>query len=70
MPLQIKFLVPLQIKFSGGCSDWRFHPSHLIAKLPVYQCAKFGALNPRINEMKSDNFNLYQGILLCIKYDS
>jgi hypothetical protein len=33
--------------------DWLFYSSHSIANLPVipvYQCEKFGALKPRINE--------------------
>jgi hypothetical protein len=28
--------------------------SHLIANLSVYSCTKFGAFNPRINEIRSD----------------
>ncbi len=36
------------------CSDWWFYSVHWIANLPVYQCTKFGALNPRINKTRSD----------------
>jgi hypothetical protein len=38
------------------CSDWQFCFSHSIANLPLYQCVKLGALNPRINEIMSDKF--------------
>ena len=34
-------------------SDWRFYTSYSIVNLVVYLCAKFGALNPRINEIRS-----------------
>ena len=33
-------------------SDWRQYSSRLIVNLVVYLCAKFGALNPRINEIR------------------
>ena len=36
-----------------GRSYWQFCSSHLISNLPAYQCAKFGALNPRINKVRS-----------------
>jgi len=36
-----------------GHSYWQFCSSHLISNLPAYQCAKFGALNPRINKVRS-----------------
>ena len=36
-----------------GPSDWLLYSSHLIGNLVVYLCAKFGALNPRINENRS-----------------
>jgi hypothetical protein len=35
-------------------SKGQLHSSHLIVNSVVYQCAKFGALNPRINEIRSD----------------
>ena len=36
-----------------GRSNRRFFPSHLIVNLIVYLCAKFGALNPRNDEIRS-----------------
>jgi hypothetical protein len=42
---------------TGGCSDWSFCSSHLIANLPVYQCAKFGALNQRIKKSGLTKFD-------------
>ena len=35
-------------------SDWWFYSSRLITNLPVYQYAKSGAPNPRINWIRSD----------------
>ena len=36
-----------------GLSKGRFYSSHLILNLIVYLCAKFGALNQRISEIRS-----------------
>jgi hypothetical protein len=36
-----------------GRSKRRFYSSHSIVNLVVYLCAKFGALNPRINNIRS-----------------
>ena len=36
-----------------GPSNWQFFSSHLIVNLVVYLCAKFGALNPRNNKIRS-----------------
>ena len=45
-------------------SQGRFYCSHLILNLIVYLCAKFGALNQRINEIRSGG-NLSQPLPQC-----
>ena len=47
-----------------GLSKGRFYSSHLILNLIVYLCAKFGALNQRINEIRSGG-NLSQPLPQC-----
>jgi hypothetical protein len=47
-----------------GLSQGLFYSSHLILNLIVYLCAKFGALNQRINEIRSGG-NLLQPLPQC-----